>query len=511
MASALCRPTFACLLVLALPGAVRADSPLSSTDLAAAYLDLAVVRDVRTSRELDADALTLLVGAGHTDQKAAVVSALGWGGDAARRALPFVKAVAAARGVRADDLRLDQLTASDRFVLGYLLAMGTNPGPLTPGANGLWGATPRELLAQAASALPRDFTVQYVRGLAEAQAAMSTSWCAAYMATQPVLQRFPPPQRNLRAKAVAQAQAYMDGYKKECGAAPTSTVAAPGKLERLGPEANQIYQLARLGQTVLAATQAGAVVWDPARKEPLAMRREELCVSVVVVRDAGWFGCGERVWRWDGAAWKSYLHDPTGSEGQYEMLVDPHGVLLARHGKGAQAYDPARDAFTPTASLGTDPTTAIVRANGEVWWIEFLKAVHGPRTTYRLRTPEYPGKDPRKLVEDAKGRLWVVDFGSGFFRLGADDRFEHEAGVDEKGSAMAVDEAHGRTWLLHYTKGPVLLVDGAAPRPFDTSDLGYMRDLMVDPDGSLWIAGWNKLLHLRDTPQGWKRDELVVK
>ena len=60
-------------------------------------------------------------------------------------------------------------------------------------------------------------------------------------------------------------------------------------------------------------------------------------------------------------------------------------------------------------------------------------------------------------------------------------------------------------------EGPVLVVEGAPPRPFDTSDLGYMRDLMVDPDGSLWIAGWNKLLHLRDTPQGWKREELVAK
>src|SRR5438128_12477603 len=100
-------------LVLA-PAATQADSPLSSTDFAASYRDLAVVRDVRTSRELDADALRLLTGPRRTDHKAAAVNALGWGGDAAARARPFVDAVAAARHISADELRLDDLTASDR-------------------------------------------------------------------------------------------------------------------------------------------------------------------------------------------------------------------------------------------------------------------------------------------------------------------------------------------------------------------------------------------------------------
>jgi streptogramin lyase len=511
------RSTRILALLTLIASAARADSPLSSTDLASAYNDLAVVRDVRTSRELDADALTLLVGAAPADRKAAVVNALGWGGDGFTKAIPFVKAVAVARGVGLDDLRLDHLTATDRFVLGYLLAMGEASQPLRPvgtgvGAPGdLWNATPRELLAQAASALPADFTVQYVRALVEAQDAMTSSWCGVYMATKQVLDRFPVAKRNLRPKAVAAAQSYIDLYKKECGAPPTSA-AALGKRTPFPPEANQIYALARLGTSVLAATQWGAVVWDPSQKEPTASRREELCAAVVAWRDAGWFGCEARVVRFDGSTWKSYLHQPGADGEQYDLAVDPRGSLLARYGSEVHEYDPAGDTFKPSRiSLGEKPSAAIVRANGEVWWIDFMRAVHGPKGSYPVGSPEYPASDPRDLVEDEEGRLWVTDFKAGVLRLQDDGRFLREPGLEDQGSGVALDTRRGRLWLLHYTNGPVLVTGDAPPRPFDTKDLEYMRDLLVDPDGSVWIAGWNKLLRLRDTPQGWKREELVAK
>src|SRR5207247_2062293 len=174
--------------------------------------------------------------------------------------------------------------------------------------------------------------------------------------------------------------------------------------------------------------------------------------------------------------------------------------------------DAATNAFRPAGrDLPADPDDVLIRANGDLWWIDLLKAVHGPHATFPIRSSSYPGRDPRHLVEDARGGLWVVDFESGLFRLGDTGGFVHEPGLDDKGSGVAVDAERGRTWLLHYTKGLVLKVDGAPPHPFDLSDLEYMRDLMLDPDGSVWVAGWNKLLHLRDTPQGWKRNELIAR
>jgi hypothetical protein len=501
------------VLVALCGGPAFADSPLSSTDVATPYNDLAIVRDTRTSRELDADAVKLLLAAGASDHKAAVINALGWGGDAVERAMPFVHGLAAARGISPEDLEIEHLKAADRFVLGYLLAMGEEPRPLRPGAAGLWGATPRELLDQAALALPGDFTVHLVRGLVEGQDLLSKSWCGVYMATRQVLDRFPPARRNMRAKAVGSVEAYMSLYKKDC--AQEAAPAAPGAAlpAKLAPEANQIYALARMGSSIVAATQWGAVVWDPDQPAVTAARREELCTSVAVWNDAAWFGCEARVVRWDGASWKSFLHEPARDGVGYEVVVHPRSGVLARYGSRVHAYDDAREGFVASeVSLGRNAHTATVRRNGDVWWVEFMQAVHGPAETYPAGSPELPGTDPRAVVEDAAGDLWVVDFGSGLYRQqGPGGPFVKAPGVDEKGSGVAADPARARVWLLHYTTGPVLLAGDAAPRSFDTSDLEFMRDLMVDADGSLWIAGWNKLLRLRDTPQGWKRDELVAR
>jgi hypothetical protein len=488
--------------------ALRADSPLTSTDLATAYAELPAVIEARATKRVAGQILPFLVGQASNDRKAAVINALGW--QTRGNAAAFLAGLAAERGVPTDDIRLAVMTASDRFVLGYLLAMETYDAPsaLRPGALDVWGATPLQLLDQAAQALPDDFAVHYVRALVDAQRAMTESGCSAYMATQRVLEKFPGRRRNLRPAAVAAAQSYMDLYKADCGTAPTRPPDL-GRRPRLTAEHDQNYALARLGDTIVAATQAGIVVWRPDEDRPIANRDEKICPSVVVSRDSAWIGCYGRLVRWNGSTWKAYLQDPTRTDSAYEPFIGPGGNLFVRNDADVWQYDAGGDAFAPaTLKLGADPYDVLFRRNGELWRIEFLKGIAGPNRVYALNSDAYPGGDPRQLVEDSSGGLWVLDFNSGILRFDdAAGRFEREPGIDEKGSAVAVDAPRGRTWMLHYTSGPILRDRAGIRKPGDLRALEFMRDLIVDErTGDVWIAGWTGLVRLRDDNGRWKTD-----
>ena len=382
------------------------------------------------------------------------------------------------------------------------------PAALTPGALDVWGATPQLLLDQAAEALPGDFAVHYVRALLEGQRAMDESGCSVWTASKRVLERFPPSRRNLRPAAVQSAQSYLKLYEADCGRAPLRPPAA-GTVA-LGPEHDQVYALALWRGSVVAATQAGVVVWDPERRRPVSSREEKICAHVLATTDAVWAGCYGRLVRWDGAAWKSYLQDPARGEEAYAPLAGPQGQLYVRYGTKVWQYEPARDAFAEALDLEGEAHDAFFRRNGEFWRIEFLRAVVGPRRRYERDTSGYPGRDPRTLGEDAAGRLWVADFVSGLLRLDdAAGTFTRDPALSEKAVAMVLDTARRRRWLLHYTQGPVLEQDGRAVRTADLADLQYMRGLALDEaTGDLWVAGWTGIARLRESGGAWTRDVL---
>ena len=505
-----CRALGVVLVLLA--RAAAADSPLTSTDLAGAYAELPAVRAARASHRASGEVLRFLVGERPTDQKAAVVNALGW--QSPGNALAFLDGLAAARGISSADVKLADLTAADRFVLGYLLAMETTlqPAALRPGALDVWGATPQLLLDQAAEALPRDFAVHYVRALLEAQRAMAESGCSVWTATRRVLERFPAPRRNLRPAAVQSAQSYLKLYEADCAKAPL-TAPAPGAARPLDPEHDQVYALALWRGSLVAGTQAGVVVWDPIRRRPLSSRDEKICAHVFAAADAVWAGCYGRLLRWDGGAWRSYLQDPARGDEAYAPLAGPHGELYVRYGPKVWQYDSARDTFTEALDLDGETHDALFRRNGEFWRIEFLRAVVGPQRRYERRTPAYPGSDPRALIEDAVGRLWVADFESGLLRLDdAAGTFARDPALPDKAVDVVLDPARQRRWLLHYTRGPLLEQDGRRLPTVDLADLQYMRDLALDEaTGDLWVAGWTGIARVRESGGAWARDALSVR
>lgn len=198
---------------------VRADSPLTSTDLASAYQDIPAVKAAQRQRHLDPFLLNFLLGDRPLDEKAAVINGLGWRFEGTRHSEQFLQALAQQQGKPLASLSLKDLSPENKFVLGYLLAMDDylDLSPLTlKTTTDLTRVTPIQLLSQAAYDLPDDFTVQFVRALVAAQYWFDQSWCAVYLEPVTVLRQFPEKSRNLRPQAIDAAMKYMDLYQPDC-------------------------------------------------------------------------------------------------------------------------------------------------------------------------------------------------------------------------------------------------------------------------------------------------------
>lgn len=478
-----------------------ADSPLTSTDFATAYGDVPQVQRAKDG-ELAA-AYEFLSGPASTDQKLAVANALGWQGDFASG---FFKHLAQRRDVKPEQLDVKDLSPSQQFVAGYLVAMADylDLKPLKPGASGVWGKTGLFLLDRAAGSLKDDFTVQYTRSLVKAQKAMSGNWCEVFRIPNDVLKRFPAEQRNLRAGAVEAAQGYLAGYEESCA---DTKAAARVEVDQL----NQAYSLSRLGAQVVVGTQGGVVVWDPSQEKPIAKRRGFICRGLTW-KNAAWLGCEAEVVRWDGTRFSSFLpRSKKGSSEYYVPMEGPDGKLWVRLGKKTFEYDEAGHRFAPVnAPWSGDPYDAFF-FEGQAYWIDFLSALHAGPATFTPKSAQYPGSDPRAFRVDSRGTLWVEDFESGAFRLES-GRFVKQPGLDQKSTGVAYDVERKRLWLLHYTKGLVLIGNGTDPERVDLPELENMRALLLDPaSGDVWVAGWTQLVRVRADGPTWVKQRFQVK
>ncbi|NMB76555.1 MAG: hypothetical protein GYA21_15660 [Myxococcales bacterium] len=490
-------------ILLVFSANARADSPLTSTDLASAYGDVPAVAEAAQTGRVAGEVLSFLLSNAPTGEKAAVVNALGWKFEGRQNGLEFARALAGVRQASLEGLRVLDISPADRMVLGYLLALDDyfKLKPLKKGAPGILGATPDELLDSAARELPDDFCVAMVRALVRAQKAMNKDWCQVYRESAAVLERFAPDRRNLRPAAVASIESYMGLYEKDC---PGSPAARREEREQL----NQIYSLARLGSSIVVGTQGGVVVWQPGKKDPVAIFPAFICSHLVNFKDAVFAGCDRQVVRWDGNGFRSYLESKANDATYYAPMLGPGGRLWARYGRRLYAYDARRDRFERIESPWSgSPFDAAVGPDGKLWWIDFLRAICRGKERIALKSEVYPGSDPRAFYTDELGRFWVGDFNAGMFRF--DDsagRFIHEDGVVAKGMGVAWDGRREILWLLHYTDGLVQKQNGQVIEKMNLRDLNYMRDFLLDEAGDVWVGGHNQLLRLRRTEQGFERD-----
>ncbi|BAQ60482.1 hypothetical protein GM3708_888 [Geminocystis sp. NIES-3708] len=209
----------ATLSLLIINDSAKADSPLTSIDLATPYQDIEIVSETLNNKKLDVKVLKFLLSNAPLDEKAAVINALGWNFDGQNNASLFLIALVKSKNIKLSNLTLNDLNASDKFVLGYLLAMDDYfyLSPIDKNINQfLGGITPTEFLSQAIVGLPNNFTIHFINSLIEAQKNMESSWCNVYQIPESVLIKFPERKRNLRQKAIDNAMDYINLYAEYC-------------------------------------------------------------------------------------------------------------------------------------------------------------------------------------------------------------------------------------------------------------------------------------------------------
>lgn len=482
----------ALLAVTLLPvGLARADSPLTSTRFHVAYRDLALVRQATAGLANDAVLRALLDAKRPTHEKAALIDALGWklrGQDNAQR---FYRALVSAKSIKAP--KPADLTAAELFVLGYLRAMDdylklTALAPNAP-AGSVAALTPEALLALAEKRAPRDFTIALVSALVRAQRSMSTSFCDVYEDVRKTVARFPSSRRKLRRKALAAIQGYVRGYRSYC----------PQYKPKKDPEFDQIYAITRYQRWIVTGTQAGVVFWEPDSGRIQRRDRSFIAAHFLVHDGKLWVGAHHELRVYRGDQPQVYLRNKN-ARGIRPYLRG--GKLVARRGRTIYRYDAVRDRFVRDSVAPSSAYHWITRKNGERWQVRFLRALvrigqDGVREEIPYKSARYPGRDPRRLHEDANGQLWVIDFVDGFYRYdAATQRFVHHDVFRHKASAMTVDAQRQRSWFLHYTDG-LTLESGGKRRFTDLRALSYMRALYLEPQtGVVWVGGWNQLLRL---------------
>lgn len=204
-----------------LPNSAKADSPLTSTDIANYYQDIEVISTAQNKKIIDEKILNFLLSSAPLDEKSAVINALGWNFDGQNNSYLFLEGLAKSKGLNITDLTIEHLNYSDKFVLGYLLAMDDYLylSPLDRNsAIELFRVTPLELLTSVAIELPDNFTAHFIRALVEGQNNLENpeSWCNIYQTHQLVLNQFPLYKRNLRPLAIENIMDYINLYGEYC-------------------------------------------------------------------------------------------------------------------------------------------------------------------------------------------------------------------------------------------------------------------------------------------------------
>lgn len=207
------------LSLLVINNSAKADSPLTSIDLATPYQDIDIVSETLNNKKLESKVLKFLLSNAPLDEKAAVINALGWNFDGQNNASLFLIELVKSKNIKLSNITLNDLNASEKFVLGYLLAMDDYfyLSPIDKNINQfLGGITPTEFLSQAIVGLPNNFTIHFINSLIEAQKNMESSWCNVYQIPESVLTKFPEHKRNLRQKAIDNAMDYINLYAEYC-------------------------------------------------------------------------------------------------------------------------------------------------------------------------------------------------------------------------------------------------------------------------------------------------------
>lgn len=197
---------FSLLFTAASTCSALADSPLTSTDFAAAYKNEKMVKAANAANGvLTPKLMKFLAGSGKIDVKMAVINALGWNIDGKINAVTFLKYIKDKQGFSSDDEVLNNASPDIVLCVAYLKAMD-NYFDVEEAA--IWSK--RAALANRSS-----YTFAIIDGLIQGQFYFDTNWCDVFYATDNVRTNTALT-KDMNEAAITIIFEYMDLYADSC-------------------------------------------------------------------------------------------------------------------------------------------------------------------------------------------------------------------------------------------------------------------------------------------------------
>ncbi len=179
---------------------LKADSPLTSTDLARGYQESKNVIAAKGAKGILSDELIqFLAGSGAIAEKIAVINTLSWGDNAMNNANKFKDFLMNKRKSE------DKYSADENLCLAYLYGLGN-----------YFKVTQAKKYAElAVGKNPKSFTFQMVLALIKAQEYFESDWCMVYKVCADVRSNTELKQ-DMAAPSITGIFEYIDLYKNDC-------------------------------------------------------------------------------------------------------------------------------------------------------------------------------------------------------------------------------------------------------------------------------------------------------
>lgn len=189
--------------LLLLPAFVKADSPLTSTPFHDAYIDEDIVLKAEQTNVMTKDFAEFLHSKIYaTDLKAALINAIGWNLNGMNNSEEYCRIIF---NKKTDELKLEDLSSEDLFVIGYLKAMENYFEP----------EKAEKYLREARKRMKKSFTVAVIYALFKSQIAMENDFCRVWKIVDKVF-RNKNLKQDMRESAKKIIYDYIVVYKEYC-------------------------------------------------------------------------------------------------------------------------------------------------------------------------------------------------------------------------------------------------------------------------------------------------------
>jgi hypothetical protein len=185
---------------------LKADSPLTSTNIYEAYDELLII-DVALEAKgnINQEIMIYLTGSQSIDSKMALINALGWNIDGQNNAETFLDFLQKKKKYKNRADFMEKGTADELLCMAYILALD----------NYFDVREALEIAEKALSKNKKSYTFNIITALIRAQNVMDKNWCEVYKSTDSV-RKNKKLKLDMKKPAIDIIFGYMDLYKEEC-------------------------------------------------------------------------------------------------------------------------------------------------------------------------------------------------------------------------------------------------------------------------------------------------------